>query len=527
MAIKEHIKVNGNGSVIAAIAIVALSLALGLRHIGDFPAYIHAWAQSDWYSIAVGFQNNGYDFFHPETLIYNKQFPGTWMEDYGDTVTSVDFPIHEYIVALLMSLFGTTAPWVFRMWTMIVSVVGLWFLYLMARRLTDSTLKALAVVLLCATTPLYAYYFNSFLPCAPSMALVMAGLWAYIRYRQENRARDWHLAVALLAMATLIRTSQAVTLVAVCGYELLRILRGESKMGVKWVSVVLSIAAVIGYYLWNRHLISQHGTLFLGELRPPRNWDDVSFVYDHVKYSWKWQYFTRLQHWVVAVVLVTALVLIVLRRRNRGDNVLRGLSLWWLAAIWLFGELCFVVAMMRQYVDHDYYFLDSLYLPIVFLFALALKSLPALRGHLPIATGTVVLLLLGGVMFNAAKHAVDRRCQPDDRALLTARHFYGSAAWLDEVGVPRDAKLLAVLAYPQNTPFILMERKGYTMMWCQLCSDEEYDPVFVGRMLDFDYDYIVMEDSVYAARAQLLAPLVERLEKVAGNGEITLYRLQP
>ena len=89
------------------------------NYMDEYPTHIHAWAEQDHYALALGFINNGFDLFHPETMIYNKQFPGWWQEPSATTITSADFPIHEYIVALLMKLFGTTSPWVFRLWTLL------------------------------------------------------------------------------------------------------------------------------------------------------------------------------------------------------------------------------------------------------------------------------------------------------------------------------------------------------------------------------------------------------------------------
>ena len=504
--------------LVAAVVFLLLGCLQAGRYINEFPAYVHAWAQADWYSIALGFINNGFDFLHPETLIYNKQFPGCWLVDYNSTVTSVDFPLHEYVVAFLMWIFDTKEPWVFHLWTWLCSMVGVWFLFLMARRITGSALKSIAVVMLCMTTPVYAFYMANFLPSAPSLSLIMVGLWAYIRHWQENCERDWHLSVSLLALATLTRTSQLVTLLAVCLFELLRIIRKEERLKLKWLSVAIAIAAIGGFYLWNRHLAAEHGTLFLGYLRPPENWENVEFVFDHIRYSWKWQYFTRLQHWIVAVSLIAALVYALWRRKQKQPTS-APLSLGWLAAIWFLGEICFFVAMMMQYVDHDYYFLDSFYLPIIFSFALALRSLPAIGNRRIAALIVVVLLILGGSMYNGAKHALRGRRGSEDCAMQTALNYDGSAQWLDKIGVSRDARMLAFVSYPQNSPFIKMERRGYSVMW--------WDNSIVERALTFNFDYIVMENTVYETSREEHSNVLKYFKPVATNGSITLYTIEP
>lgn len=508
----KRINSNGNGGIIAAIAIIVLGLTLGLSMINTFPAFTHAWAQADRYALAVGFTENGHDLFHPQTMIYNKQFPHTWMVDNGSSVTAVDFPIHEYLISLPMSLFGTTAPWVFRLFTLLASMIGLWFLFLLARRLTGDLWKGLLAVIVTITSPLYAFYFANYLPSAPALALSMAGLWAYLKYHKEDRIGYWHLAIALVALATLIRTSQAILLTALCAFEALRILRRETTLWNKLPSVAAAIIVILGYMLWNGHLREEYGSVFLNYLLPPRSWEDINTVFDEMHWHWRFEYFTRLQHWLVAATCIAALVLLIVRKK-RSEN----LSLGWLSCIWWIGECCFFVAMFRQYRNHDYYYLDSFFLPVIFTFILALKALPNVKGRWPVTGAAALTVLLGIVMFFEARHKVADRCWEGDRAYICAQHFDGADRWLDEEGVPRDAKILAFLAYPQNGPFIQMKRKGYTLM--------EYDENIVNAVRKFPFDYIVVENEVFE---QFVTEhpddeFCHMSECIADNGTLSLY----
>lgn len=518
---KNKLSDNGNGSIVAFIAIVSIGLLLALPTINAFPAYVHAWSQSDWYSIAIGFQNNGFDFFHPETLIYNKQYPGWWAVNYGDTITSVDFPIHNYIVALLMTLLGTTAPWVFRLWTLLCSLGGAWFLFLLAKRLTQSTWKSLLAVMIYMTAPVYAYYFAGFIPSAPSLALVIAGMWAYVRFWQGEGTRWWHWAMTLLAMAALIRTSQSIILIAVCGYETLRILMKEGcregvAIGKMAVSAALAFASIAGYYFWNRHLAEMHGTMFLGELRPPESWEQCGDLLEKIKNNWRWQYFTRLQQWILMLTAVAALVWTLARRKK--DERSRRLSLGWLLGAYWIGESCFFYVMMVQFENHDYYFLDSFFLPCILLFIMALRNLPQAKERWQNAAGAVVLVLLGGIMFNGAKHSNASRCNYDDHAYRCSLNYEGADRWLDSLGVSRDARILSVFSYPQNSPFIQMGRKGYSLMW--------YDKEIIDAALEFPYDYAVVEDQAFRDNFASHKRLLGRLKRLAGNGTLSLCILE-
>ncbi|MBR1784230.1 MAG: glycosyltransferase family 39 protein [Bacteroidales bacterium] len=509
-------RINDKGRLVAALVVLLIGLCLGLGGINQRPAFVHAWAQADRYALALGFVDNGHDLLHPQTAVRNKQFPGTWMIDYGNTVTAVDLPLHEYVVSLLMSLFGTTAPWVFRLLTLLVSMVGMWLLCLLAWRLTGDAAKSLLVVVVGMTSPLYAYYFANYLPSAPALAMAMGGLCAYAAYRDNGRLACWNAAVLLVALASMVRTSQAVLLVAMCLFEGARVVRRESTLRGRWPVVVVAAVAMIVCSLWNMHLRSRYGSLFLNYLTPPRSLGDVAGVLRYVRVHWIFDYFSLVQYWIMAAALVGAVVAW-FARRKRGVGV--RLSLWWLAAVWWLGELCFFVAMMMQYRNHDYYFLDSFFLPALFVFSLALKALPSPRLRLWPAVSLALVAALAVPMIVGCQRSLHLRCWDGDRAYVTAQRFEGSAQWLDEVGVPRDATILAFMAYPQNGPLVQMGRQGYSVF--------EYDDNILNAVMQFPFDYVVMEDAAYAEAVGLRPDLARCMVRLAGNGSISLYDYNP
>ena len=500
---------------IAGIIILFLGLVTALPTMNLFPAYVHAWAQADWYSLSIGFQNNGFDFFHPETLIYNKQFPNHSLVDDGSTITSVDFPIHVYIISLLMKLFGSTEPWVFRTWTFIVSLVGLWFLFLMCRRLTGNITKSLVVVCVTLTSPLYAYYFNNFLPSAPALTFVFAGLWAYIVYYQEGKMKYWHLAIAILALATLIRTSQAVPLIAICCFEGFKMIFSKDREKfdkMQILPVVISVAAIVGFLWWNAQLRAENGSIFRNTLRPPKDWNDVHYVFDKMRWDWKFRYFSNTQYILVAATMVGAIVIAFMKRIK-----IHVKSLLWLSVIYMFGTILFFIAMLIQFHDHDYYFLDSFFAPVLFTFALAIRHLPELTGWKKYML-IPILFIIGNIMFNASKHN-NQACRPaNDRALQCSINYDGSDKWLDSIGVSRDAKILTLLAYPHNTPFIKMKRTGYTDMYAERWM--------VDSVMKFNYDYVIIEDNINEEQLRKIDYAIETLERITGNGKLTLYKLR-
>ena len=501
--------------ILPLLVIAAVACFISVRHLNEPPGYIHAWAQSDNYSLALGFRHNHGDFFHPQMLIYNKQQYG--FDDPESLVTGCDLPLHHDLVAVLMGITNSTEPWVFRGFTLAVAILGLWALYLLAFVLTRSRAKSLLVATLTATAPSYAYYSASFLPTVPALSLAMGGLLFYVLHVRDSKRWTLYVSMLLLTLAMMERTSFAVLWVAVAAFQLLRILRKETTFRVSWLPFFIGAIMFAAWWIWSKHLRQENGSLFLASLLPVHSWDDARFVFQNMHDRWRFHYFQRMQHWLYVVVLVVAVVTLIVKGKSPKSDK-KPLSLWWLPAIWFFGEILFAIAMFEQYIDHDYYFLDSFFLPIVVAFIGLLAILPNIEKQWGRVVSLVVVLTLTGFMTaKACNMQVERRKEGVD-ALQTAIRYKNANKMLTEAGYgiigPR---FMTLFSYPQNTPFVMMNREGYAVM--------RTDPKVVNHALTFDYDYILVEDEVYRREFEGSKYILSRLRRIAGDGEISLCEL--
>lgn len=497
----------------ALVVLACIAIVINVRHLNEPPAYIHAWTQADNYSLALGFLHNGGDLFHPQTLIYNKQQKDPEMPQ--SLVTACDLPLHHWCASLLMRITGSTQPWLFRGWTLFVSILGLWCLYLCVFLLTRSSLKALLVAVICATSPSFAYYSASFIPTVPALSCAIAGLAAYMLHVRKYSAKWLSVSVALLTLAMMQRTSLAVLWVAVAAFHFLRLLRHEAVWRQALPPFLAGASVFVAYYLWNIHLRNEYGSLFLSSLLPASDLEQAHAVLLKARETWRYQYFLRMDYWVIAAVVVAVVVCKVLRVRRSVSS--RGLSSWWLLAIWLFGELLFGIAMLRQYKDHDYYFLDSFFLPLLMLVALLLRELPNPR-KLPLRLASTAAVVSLTVLMTV--RCVDtqrlRRNEGLD-ALDTAIAYKSANRLLQSAGLGPDTRLLALLAYPQNTPFCMMNRAGYAVMWP---NRDIMEPA-----LQFPFEYIIIEDQSYRNNYEEAADVLNRLQRIAGNDTLSLCLL--
>ena len=97
----------------------------------------------------------------------------------------------------------------------------------------------------------------------------------------------------------------------------------------------------------------------------------------------------------------------------------------------------------------------------------------------------------------------------------TIENYQGSEEFLNSVNVSKDAKILTLYSYPQNTPFILMNRKGFTAM-------HDKDSI-METALSFDYDYVMVENEILVEKQKERSELFSNLKYVSDNGKLTLF----
>jgi len=496
--------------VVALIVIIGLLFHANI--LNEFPQYKHCWAQADRYALSIGFVNNGGDFFHPETNILNNQFPGDFEVPRETSITSVDFPIHDYIVSVLMRIFNTTSPWCFRLYTLLYSFLGLYFLYKLSYLFTKDFFKSLVVVLFAALSPTLLYYQSGFLPTIPSLANVIIALYFFFKYKDSQERKDFLWFGIFITLAILSRLPFAIVLVAIMCLEVLTIIRTK-KINRLHVSVfILSISAVVVYYFYNNHLRNQYGSLFLNRLMPANNFDELVDFTSAVYQRWFFKYFTG-YHYLIIVALLVLLIFGKVKLKLRSNAFQTSLLL--LASIMIIGCLIYYRVMTFQFLDHDYYFLDTFFLPIILLLIYLVSQMP----DFSITTwryGITVFLLV--LFIPAAINA--NKLQEEIRAFIpkpfTATNFEGSDIYLDSLGVPKSAKILVIAADGPNNPFILMKRKGYAVVYPW--------PEKIAKAMNWPFDYVVIENNKLQNDVYNAYPdIAYKLKKVASNGKITLF----
>jgi len=470
-----------------------------------FPSFIHAWTQSDRYAIALRFLDNGFDIFHPAT--FNLQTV--------DGITRVDLPLSEFIVALIMKVCGSTAPLIFRLYTLCVSIGGLVYLYLLAKKMSGSEIKSWLAVLFVFCSPVYTYYQAGFIPSIPAIALVFAGYYYFFSYKENALKKHFYLAVIFLLLAALLRLPFVIFLFAVLLQQLFMSLKQRKLKLYEGIAMAVAFTIFGSSYLYNVHLGRIYGNMFLDNIMPAKNFAEfkeiLAEMYDH----WCFHYFT-MWHYILVFVLLLAAARTFYKRKG---YLQEDRKYWFQLLIISAGTGIYFLLMTRQFYAHDYYFLDSLFVPVVLWFLLIIKNL-SLETHKQrlgwgIGFGITALLFF---ISNRNTQAERYSSGPWDRVEITRQNFTGTAQFLDSIGVPAEAKVLVIDAYTTNVPLILMNRKGYTVM------GTTHDNI--GTALQWcDWDYVAIQD-IYLVSDVIknYPPLTAMLECVGSTGRVSFYK---
>ncbi|MDD3638443.1 MAG: hypothetical protein PHN50_12695 [Bacteroidales bacterium] len=495
--------------VLPALVLLVLAFFFFRTTQTQFPAHIHAWTQSDRYALAVGFTENGYDFFHPATLNLKPRYEAAIPLEDPQGITSVDFPIIEYLAALLMGIYGQPAPWIFRTLMLLLGLSGLFFWFRFLREVGVNYGLSLSGLLLAFTAPVFTYYLNGFIPSTSAVAMSFVALYLFVRYLRNEKINFLITALIFLTMAALIRKPFVMGLLAWAGAFVLIFWKEKSKLRIVLPGFLASLAVVGFYHVYNKFLSFTYGSLFISDLMPA---DAVAETIQLIQISWanwKLTYFS-LPAWIWIGIAISGLVF-----KGFGDktNKVIGFS----ALLWLAASGLYLLAMARQFPAHDYYFLDSIFLPLLILLGLGLRLLSKIERPFQWSILIIAFALNGWMLKQSYAIQSERNTFKSwDRTEITRRNFEGGAKLLAEAKVPPNAKILVLDAYTTNMPLLLLERKGYTV----INTTHEN----LRQAMKWDFDFVAIQNSFLASDIIRNYPdITQKLQPVANNGKIGIF----
>lgn len=502
--------------------LLSLAILLGLffhyDSLFEYPMFIHAWAQADRYALALNFLWNDFNFLEAETYLHNIEFPMSFTEPKEDSVTMVNFPIHEYFIAILMKLTGITAPVLFRFYIFCTSIVGLFYLIKLSQLFKLSIKNQILVLIFAASSPVFIYYQDNFLPSIPSFSITLMGIYHYLVYLRKPQLKLLALSIFLLTISSLYRTTFIIPQIAILSVELIRVVRKKSNL--KWFVSLLFLSALSLYFhkQHNEHQIHQYGSIFLYYIVPALSWSEAIEHISLTYRNWHFDYLNQVQ-----LVLFTALLIFGIKnlKQFKPNNDFRLSVLLFLGAM-LCGYVLFTIAMLSKFPQHDYYFIDTYFTPTLIILILLLTQLEKTSVKLIESKWYLTVLILFGLssVFLGFKNHKERRIDTawDYSSELVDIYACGDQI-LDSLNISQDAKLMVFGPQYPNLPLLLFNRKGYTLFWK---NDWEID-----RALTWDFDYIILPNQYFLKEYYSFYPeLINRFKKVYDNGKFSICELK-
>lgn len=483
------------------------------KGINDFPSYRHAWAQADRYALALGFLNNNLNFFKPETYVLNHQFPNWWRVPSKESITAVDFPIHDYIPAILMKVSSSKSPFIFRLYLLLYSFIGLFYLFRLSYLFTNDFYKSIFILLFAGTAPVFVYYQDSFLPTIPCLSNAMIGVYFFSKYLFSQKNKHFSYSIAFFTLAALSRTTFIIPLIAMLFLEFVSIVRKKTDYRKKIAPVLISFFILLVFFFYNTWLRKQYGSNFLNSLMPASSFEEFKTILKIVYERWATHYFSI---WHYVFFFLSALIVFIKGIKKKIVKREVGI-IFFFCLITLMGSLFFFVSMAKQFPDHDYYFLDAFFLPLIIISILLVAQLPRLKIKnrtiaYPVFTGLLAIpLILNAVNSQNQIRATNYW----DKTATTIYNFNGADLFLDSLRIPPNAKILVLDAVAPNIPFILMNRKGYAV----IIPNKEN----IKNALTWNYDYIVFQNEFFLSDIYSSYPeIISEIKKINTNKKISI-----
>lgn len=475
---------------------------------------MHAWGQGDRLALAFGFYDHGMNFWRPRTYTLSSI----------DGVAGVEFPLLPYLAAAGAKALGRSAivP-LYRLLTAATAWLAYVYLWRLVYERTQQFVAALVPGIFLASSPVFAYYAGNFLPDAAGTSLAIVACYYLLRFGRTRRYSALAAALGVYTLATLIKLSAGVYLVAAVGTVLLwsylvpTVLSFRQRVGLLGM-VAASGATLVGYTLYTRYLNEAfHSDLFLAVPRPLTTWAEYEQIMRRIRESWSHEYFVPFQYKVLLASVAICLW--------RGRAVVRTEGLWLAQLVaGAIGALLFFKLMGLQFAHHDYYVLAPFWPGLTLLVALATVQLALGLARLPGLLREVAFgALVAGLLLPGLHKYRDRMHEPylPFSDYYTYHWMQGGAARLTAAGIPATATIMVVGDDAPNLSLVYFDRRG--LVWN---TNQQLEPpaAMLRQMTETGLDYLIVPTPAYRGLLARYPDLLTTFAPVLDTGQYVVLK---
>ncbi len=372
------------------------------------PSSIHSSAQCQRASIALNYYEVDMNFFKPRVQKFTD----------GGGVTGVEFPMLYYLDAIAYKVFGFNEA-IARGISLVIVSLGLFFFFLLARRLLKNAFMAIAIVGSAAFSPVLLFYSPNFMPDAPSMGLVLMSWYFFFRFLEDQKSKYINSFFIFSALASLIKVValiSPITLICVAVLDKLGFYKRMRpnpifpKLYPLFLKFGLVVLIVFSWYFYADWLAWVHQNQTFS-MRPVLG-DPGTFkqLQEYLVGVWVYQYYAYETY-----VLIISSILILVVFYKYVSRLLFSITL-----LLFLGNVCFVFLFLNQFIHHDYYIISILPL-IFFLFLTMGDAVNKLANKQLVAIKFVFLVV---VFFNMKESVLNCRLNYEYR--YSNKIYYGT-----------------------------------------------------------------------------------------------------
>ena len=340
------------------------------------------------------------------------------------------------------------------------------------------------------------------MPSSTSFFYTIIGLCYYSKYLDNNIVKDFGIAILFVTIAALCRTPFNIYLFSILLHQIFNSELFKRNTKIKFAILSFSYAVIISWQIYKHYLNKTYGTQFLTTITPA---NDISEFLENtleVFNKWKWQLFSPFHYIIIAILIFT-------KKTNKNK-----LSLLNYCYISLLLFLVYFIVMNRQFIHHEYYFLDSFYIPMVFII-IYLIDVYIIKHQI-----TNVLLFIALVACTVSSIIIQNIKYSDhiwDTAEISRKGYENSYKFLDSLKIPTNAKILVIDAFASNAPLMQLHRKGYTLI--------DRTTESIDSSLKKDYDYIVVLKIFLPSEIITRFPnFLSKVDKIGSTENLLLFK---
>ncbi len=445
------------------------------------PQGIHAWRQTDCLSLTYSYYKENAPFLEPQLHI---QFSD--QQTSGKTIG--EFPILYYFIGNLWKLFGHQ-EYMYRLFVLLLSYLGLFYLYRIAWKLTNSWMLAVSAPIILLSSPIFAFYAANFLTNIPALSTMLIGWYFIARYIENARMKHFYWAIFFFLLTGLLKVSTLMTVMLIPLAILLEMiglhkLKKEGKAFAKPVLqlglFVFMLALVMGWYKYADYYMSIHEGRYTFT-KPVTLWETPRELSDMYLTHFKESLLPQIHRVVTMALIIIAGIFLFIRHRKVEKFWLIGIP------ILLVGYVFFVLLFIYSLDGHDYYHIDFLAV-LIFIYLAFIRYISREESVLiqsPMAQGIFSIFLVFNVMGCANNLYVRyHNCPESDlpyRQIFCSRKevdLLGYPQWQSDImrtygtveptlrkaGISREDRFLTMDDGSFNVTLYLMDQKGWPNM---------------------------------------------------------------